>query len=42
MRGNCRDRVAVTPGLARRVTEVAIDTATGASDQRSRRFVLSD
>jgi endonuclease/exonuclease/phosphatase family metal-dependent hydrolase len=42
MGGHCRDYFAVTPDIARRVAEVAIDTATDASDHQPLRLVLRD
>jgi endonuclease/exonuclease/phosphatase family metal-dependent hydrolase len=40
--GHCRDYFAVTADIARRVAEVAIDTATDASDHQPLRLVLRD
>lgn len=40
--GHCRDYFAVTEDLAQRVAEVAIDTATDASDHQPLRLVLRD
>jgi endonuclease/exonuclease/phosphatase family metal-dependent hydrolase len=42
MGGHCRDYFAVTPDVARRVAEAAIDTTTDASDHQPLRLVLRD
>ncbi|MCK6429252.1 MAG: endonuclease/exonuclease/phosphatase family protein [Burkholderiaceae bacterium] len=42
MGGHCRDYFAVTADVAQRVAEVAIDTATDASDHQPLRLVLRD
>lgn len=42
MGGHCRDYFAVTPDVAQRVAEVAIDTATDASDHQPLRLALRD
>jgi endonuclease/exonuclease/phosphatase family metal-dependent hydrolase len=42
MGGHCRDYFAVTADVARRVADVAVDTATDASDHQPLRLVLRD
>ena len=42
MGGHCRDYFAVTPDVARRIADVAIDTITDASDHQPLRLTLRD